>query len=150
MGRSSMIFDRRQRVPYSQDDSAYGAALPQPLNHPGAPKLACLTLRWALVAIVAGVIAALLNAGASAQEPPKFSGFLGNYSKLEARPDPALAEHYLYVRADVDWKVYTGLVIEPVKMFFKTGTQNVGFSPHDVEAVTEYFEASLLRELAGM
>jgi len=31
----------------------------------------------------------------------------------------------------------------------QTGAQKTGFSPRDVEAVTEYFEEALLRELAG-
>jgi len=88
-------------------------------------------------------------AGTAAAEAPKFSGFLGDYSQLESRSDPDLVYNYRYVRPGTDWKAYGGVMVETVKVYLKPGAQSPGFDPHDLEALSEHFEHSLLRELGG-
>ena len=87
-----------------------------------------------------------LNAAA---EGPRFSGFLGEYSQLERRSDPDLVYNYRYVRPDIDWKAYSGILVETVKVYLKPGAQSPGFDPHDLEALSDHFEHSFLRELGS-
>jgi hypothetical protein len=120
------------------------------MNNDEQPNGSGSSLRWLAVGLLAFATTFLLQVRGIAQEPVKSSGFLGSYAGLESRPDPVLAEHYVYVNRSTNWKNYSGIVIEPVTIFLKTGGQAGGFSPHDIAALTEYFEQALLRELSGV
>ncbi len=105
------------------------------------------TVQWSCAAILA---AGLVFAGAArAQAPAKFSGFLSDYSQLQARTDPVFVYNYGYVRPDTDWKAYDAVLVEAVQVVLKPGAQSPGFDPRDIAALTDYFEDALVRELGS-
>jgi len=69
--------------------------------------------------VVAALAAFLLGTGAFAQEAPKFSSFLEDYTQLKPQKSPGLVYNYSYVRSGVDWKMYSGILIEEIEVYLQ-------------------------------
>lgn len=73
---------------------------------------------------------------------PAFSGFLGNYTKLQVGGEGQAA--YRYVNPSVNWSHYHSIMIAPVTFW---GSDNSSVSPKDQETLCDYFQKSLTDHL---
>src|SRR5689334_16749132 len=99
---------------------------------------------------VLGVLAlCALSAGlALADDKPKFSGFLGDYSKLKPRPDSQLIYNYVYENPN---KVYSSkydkFLIDAVTVFPSKDADFKGINANDLALLEKYFHDSLVKAL---
>ena len=84
-------------------------------------------------------LACLLGACSTTYEARKVqpSGFLGDYSQLEAE-----GEGLLYVDRDVKGK-YPGVILEPVRLYASTNGRLSRLSPEDQQVLVNYLHAAL-------
>jgi len=73
---------------------------------------------------------------------PQFSGFLGDYTKLQVGSENQAA--YRYVNPSVNWTQYHAIIIAPVTFW---GADNSDVSPQDQETLCDYFHKSLVDHL---
>jgi len=74
---------------------------------------------------------------------PAFSGFLGDYTKLQVGSENQAA--YRYVNPSVNWTQYHAVMIAPVTFW---GSDNSSVSPKDQETLCDYFQKSLTEHLS--
>jgi hypothetical protein len=73
---------------------------------------------------------------------PAFSGFLGDYTKLQVGSEGQAA--YRYVNPSVNWSQYHAVMIAPVTFW---GGDDSSVSPQDQETLCDYFQKSLADHL---
>jgi Protein of unknown function (DUF3313) len=73
---------------------------------------------------------------------PAFSGFLGDYTKLQVGGENQAA--YRYVNPSVNWSQYHAVIVAPVTFW---GSDNSKVSPEDQETLCDYFRKSLIDHL---
>ena len=73
---------------------------------------------------------------------PAFSGFLGDYTKLQVGGENQVA--YRYVNPSANWSQYHAVMIPPVTFW---GSDQSSVSPQDQETLCDYFQKSLVEHL---
>ncbi len=84
------------------------------LNHSGRSRWKLLTGLLAVGVLAVGLTACRTTKQVS-QSRDDFSGFLGDYSKLQAGTGGEV--NYLWIDKNADWKKYTKVCIEPVQLW---------------------------------
>ncbi len=74
---------------------------------------------------------------------PQFSGFLGDYTKLQVGSEKQAA--YRYVNPSVNWTQYHAVMIAPVTFW---GSDQSQVSPEDQQTLCDYFQKSLADHLS--
>ena len=98
-----------------------------------------LTLASELVTVL------VLAAGCATMRPPEPSGFLDDYSLLEATSeDPSLL---WWERPDFNWTDYRALMIDPVAIYFDPVGQDREVSPAELAQLATEFQAAVLEVL---
>ena len=93
---------------------------------------------------VVAVATALAVAGCA----PKggFSGFLGDYSKLER--DVILDNSLAYTNPTKDLKQYTKFIIEPVVVHFAPDANGIAIDPADLKMLADYWRDETVKALS--
>ena len=93
---------------------------------------------------VVAVATALAGAGCA----PKggFSGFLGDYSKLER--DAILDNSLAYTNPTKDLKQYTKFIIEPVVVHFAPDADGIAIDPADLKMLADYWRDEAVKALS--
>ena len=93
---------------------------------------------------VVAVATALAVAGCA----PKggFSGFLGDYSKLER--DAILDNSLAYTNPTKDLKQYTKFIIEPVVVHFAPDADGIAIDPADLKMLADYWRDETVKALS--
>lgn len=76
-----------------------------------------------------------------AKTPPR-AGFLQDYSAL--RQDPGDESLFWYEIPDVDWKMYSKLMIDPVVVYFHPEAENRQIDPEVLSEITDYFRNAVI------
>jgi hypothetical protein len=76
---------------------------------------------------------------------PKYSGFLSDYSKLQADPDGSGAERYR--NPAVDMKKYNKVLLERIMVSLKSDAEYKAIDPDEMKALTDYLREAIAREL---
>ena len=92
-----------------------------------------LCLRTGFVAMI--LVLMFLSACATA---PPHSGFLHDYSNLQA--DPEDESLLWWEKENVDWKNYKKLMIDPVVIYLHPEAKNRQIDPDVLKELTDYFE----------
>lgn len=93
---------------------------------------------------VMSLVVALAVAGCA----PKtgFSGFLGDYSKLER--DPFLDNSLAYTNPSKDLKQYNKFILEPVVIHFAPDADGTAIDPADLKMLADYWRDEAVRALS--
>jgi hypothetical protein len=75
-----------------------------------------------------------------------FSGFLGDYSKLER--DAFLDNSLTYTNPTSDLKQYTKFIIEPVVVHFAPNADGVAIDPADLKMLADYWRDEAVKALS--
>lgn len=94
------------------------------------------------LAATVGLILALglgsfLCIGCASNKPTRPSGFLRDYSGLEPLPEDQSMLYY--EKANVNWKKYTKLMIDPVVVYQAPGEKKKPVKPDELKKLAEYF-----------
>jgi len=76
---------------------------------------------------------------------PKYSGFLSDYSKLQADPDGSGAENYR--NPAVNMKKYNKVLLEKIMVSLKDNEEYKAVDPDALKAMTDYLHEAIIREL---
>lgn len=93
------------------------------------------------LALFAGTAGAQVNAGDAQQ----YSGFLGDYSKLEPAPNNPKAK--LWFSKDFDFRPYRRIVLDPIETWVSPTSEYKGVSPDTLKQMGETFISSLKKAL---
>lgn len=95
-----------------------------------------------------GVLLVCLNSGSViAADEPEYSGFLGDYSQLQSRPDSALIYNYVYEKPGTDFTTYNKFLIEAVTVFPSKDADFKGINANDLALLQKYFQDALVKAL---
>jgi len=94
------------------------------------------------------VVVVVATASAVAGCAPKgdFSGFLGDYSKLER--DVILDNSLAYTNPTKDLKQYTKFIIEPVVVHFAPNADGIAIDPADLKMLADYWRDETVKALS--
>lgn len=70
-------------------------------------------------------------------------GFLSDYSKLAPEGDDSNA--YVYVDSTVDFTPYKKLLVDRIKVWYKSDSDYKGIDPDDLKALTDYFHQAIVK-----
>lgn len=70
--------------------------------------------RMKTLGLIGALIACLSSGSAIAADMPEDSGFLGDYSQLQSRPDSKMLYNYVYEKPGTDFAQYSKFLIEAV------------------------------------
>jgi hypothetical protein len=103
------------------------------------------------MSVIAGaLIAALLGASHGvAEEKPEFSGFLGDYSKLQSKPDTGMIYNYTYVKPNTDFTGYTKFLIDAITIFPNSAADFKGINTNDAALLEKYFRDLMTKALTA-
>lgn len=87
------------------------------------------------------------NGKAKESEGPKYTGFLSDYSRLEADPDGSKAMRYRNPEADM--KKYKKVLLDRIIVWLKDDAEYKGIDPDAMKAMTDYFHEAIVRELGS-
>lgn len=76
---------------------------------------------------------------------PKFSGFLGDYSKLQPAKDREGT--LLYIDRSADYRGYTKVMFDPVEVYLTPNPDYKGLQPDTLKRMTDNVLASFMRAL---
>ena len=103
-----------------------------------------------LYVIAGALVACMLGAiPGMAEEKPEFSGFLGDYSKLQSKPDSGMIYNYTYVKPDTDFTGYNKFLIDAVTVFPNAAAKFKGINANDAALLEKYFRDSMTKALTG-
>jgi len=103
--------------------------------------------RLKTLGLIGTLIACLGSGTLSAADTPEYSGFLGDYSQLQARPDSQLIYNYVYEKPDTDFAVYGKFLIEAVTVFPSKDADFKGINANDLALLQKYFRDALVKAL---
>jgi len=97
--------------------------------------------------VIVPILLLLVAGCASTKEAsgPKYSGFLSDYSKLQADPDSSGAMRYRNPAVDI--KKYNKILLDRIMVFIKDDAEYKAIDPADMKAMTDYFHEAIAREL---
>ena len=96
---------------------------------------------------IGALIACLGSGNVIAADKPEYSGFLGDSSQLQARPDSALIYNYVYERPNTDFASYNKFLIEAVTVFPSKDADFKGINANDLALLQKYFRDALVKAL---
>lgn len=74
-----------------------------------------------------------------------YSGFLESYPDLEKAEDSGGA--LTYVREDIDWDAYRGVIVDPVQTILDSDSDKSEITSEELQDLTTYFYDAILREI---
>src|SRR5215813_12093143 len=99
-----------------------------------------------LYVIAGALVAGLFGASqVMAAEKPQFSGFLGDYSKLQAKPDTGMIYNYTYVKPNTDFSAYNKFLIDAITIFPNAAANFKGINANDAALLEKYFRDSMTK-----
>jgi Protein of unknown function (DUF3313) len=101
--------------------------------------------------VVAGALLTCLL-GAShvvAAEKPQFSGFLGDYSKLQSKPGTGMIYNYTWVKPNTDFAAYNKFLIDAITIFPNSAAKFKGINANDAALLEKYFHNSMVKALTA-
>jgi len=104
---------------------------------------------WRLrtVGLIGALIACLSSLNVMADEKPEYSGFLGDYSLLQPRPDSQLIYNYVYEKPGTDFTAYNTFLIDAVTVFPSKDADFKGINANDLSLLQKYFQDALVKAL---
>ena len=95
------------------------------------------------------VISMFLAVGCAAQkmEVKKYSGFLGDYSKLQPGPEGGVAERYITPGADL--KNYNKIMMDQVRFYFKDDAGDKGIDADEMKELADTFHRDVIDALGS-
>jgi hypothetical protein len=93
------------------------------------------------------VISMCLAVGCAAQkmEVKQYSGFLGDYSKLQEGPEGGVAQRY--ITPGVDLKQYNKIMMDQVRFYFKDDAADKGIDADDMKELADTFHRAVIEAL---
>jgi len=101
--------------------------------------------------IVAGALVACVL-GASqvrAAEKPQFSGFLGDYSKLQSKPGTGMLYNYTYVKPNTDFAAYNQFLIDAITIFPNSAAKFKGINANDAALLGKTYYDAMVKALTA-
>ncbi|MGH8352801.1 MAG: DUF3313 domain-containing protein, partial [Pseudomonas sp.] len=97
-----------------------------------------------------GLAAALLLSGCASDttQPAQYSGFLGDYSKLQPAQSASGAPVMRWVAPDFDLKRYSSVLVERPQ-FYPRPEPSAQVSQQALDEIADYLQQAMQRELAG-
>lgn len=100
------------------------------------------------LALIGILFVCLSSGGVIAADEPEYSGFLGDYSQLQSRPDAALIYNYVYEKPGTDFTAYDKFLIEAVTVFPSKDADFKGINANDLALLQKYFQDALVKALS--
>jgi hypothetical protein len=97
--------------------------------------------------LVGALIACLSSGNVFAADQPEYSGFLGEYSQLQARPDSQMFYNYVYEKPGTDFSQYNKFLIEAVTVFPSKDADFKGINANDLALLQKYFQDAVAKAL---
>jgi len=93
------------------------------------------------------IISMCLAVGCAAQrmEVKQYSGFLGDYSKLQEGPEGGVAQRY--ITPGVDLKQYNKIMMDQVRFYFKDDAADKGIDADDMKELADTFHRAVIEAL---
>lgn len=102
-------------------------------------------MKRTLSALLALALAGVLLSGCAGKQDLEPTGFLSDYSKLQAGSgDEALKR---YVDPSVDFSRYKKVMIDKVVFYFKPDSKEIGVNPDDLKMLADSFQQELINAL---
>src|SRR5215813_4010652 len=101
--------------------------------------------------VVAGaLVAGLLGASqVMAAEKPQFSGFLGDYSKLQYKPGTGMLYNYPYVKPNTDFAAYNQFLIDAITIFPNSAAKFKGINANDAALLEKSYHDAMVKALTA-
>ena len=99
------------------------------------------------VGLVGTLIACLSSGNVFAADKPEYSGFLGDYSQLQSRPDSKMLYNYVYEKPGTDFSQYSKFLIEAVTVFPSKDADFKGINANDLALLQKYFQDAVAKAL---
>jgi uncharacterized protein DUF3313 len=97
---------------------------------------------------LAGALVTCLSSGTvMAAAQPEYSGFLGDSSQLQSRPDSQLIYNYAYEKPNTDFSKYDKFLIDAVTVFPSKDADFKGVNANDLALLQKYFHDALVKAL---
>ena len=84
-------------------------------------------------------------AGCATTPQGDYSGFLESYPELEKASDSGGA--LTYVREDIDWDAYEGVIVDPVQTILDSDSDKSEITSEELQELTAYFREAILLEI---
>jgi hypothetical protein len=96
-----------------------------------------------------GMISLCLAVGCAGQklEVKNYSGFLGDYSKLQPGPEGGVAKSY--IKPGVDFKKYNKVMLDQVRFYFKDDAADKGIDPDEMKELANTFDKAVVDALGS-
>src|SRR5262245_26710566 len=101
--------------------------------------------------VIAGtLVAALLGASqVVAAEKPQFSGFLGDYSKLQSKPGTGMIYNYTYVKPNTDFAAYNKFLVDAITIFPNSAAKFKGINTNDAALLGKTYHDAMVKALTA-
>ena len=76
-----------------------------------------------------------------------YSGFLGDYSKLQAGPEGGIDQRY--IKEGVDFKQYNKIMLDQVRFYFKNDAADKGIDADEMKELANTFDKAVIDALGG-
>jgi hypothetical protein len=95
------------------------------------------------------IISLCLAAGCAGQKMAvkSYSGFLGDYSKLETGPEGGIDQRY--INPGVDFSKYNKVMLDQVRFYFKDDAENKGIDPDEMKELSNSFNRAMIDALGS-
>ena len=95
------------------------------------------------------VISMCLAVGCAAQrmDVKNYSGFLGDYSKLQEGPEGGVAQRY--ITPGVDLKQYNNVMMDQVRFYFKDDAEDKGIDADQMKELADSFHKAVIEALGS-
>jgi len=80
-------------------------------------------------------------------EVKNYSGFLGDYSKLQAGPEGGVAQRY--IKEGVDFKKYNKIMLDQVRFYFKDDAGDKGIDADEMKELSDTFSRDVIDALGS-
>ena len=105
--------------------------------------------RWNMSRLLAALVLCTFSASlALAADKPKFSGFLGDYSKLKPRSDSQMVYNYVYEDPNKVYSTkYDKFLIDAITVFPSKDADFKGINANDLALLEKYFHDAVTKAL---
>jgi len=94
------------------------------------------------------IISLCLGAGCAGKMAVKeHSGFLGDYSKLQAGPEGGIDQRY--IKEGVDFKKYNKIMLDQVRFYFKNDAADKGIDADEMKELSDTFNRAVIDALGS-
>ena len=91
------------------------------------------------------VVMVFIVSGCATTPKGDYSGFLDSYPELEETEGSGGA--LIYVREDIDWDAYEGVIVEPVQIILESDSNKSEITSEELQELITYFHDAILREI---